>query len=66
MVFYKYKIKRGNYMNMNYKWRLLILDKTNIYTQIYDEVYGNSFEVLEELKQKYSDKSKYICLLIEG
>lgn len=64
MIFYKYKIKRGNYMN--YKWRLLILDKTNIYTQIYDEVYGNSFEVLEELKQKYSDKSKYICLLIEG
>ena len=53
-------------MNMNYKWRLLILDKINIYTQIYDEVYGNSFEVLEELKQKYSDKSKYICLLIEG
>ncbi len=32
-------------MNMNYKWRLLILDKTNIYTQIYDEVYGNSFEM---------------------
>lgn len=53
-------------MNVKYCWRLLILDKTNVYTQIYDEVYGNNLDTLEELMKKYSDRSKYICLLIGG
>lgn len=53
-------------METNYIWRLLILDKSGMYTQIYDEVYGNNPETLAELQQIYSDKEKYICLLIEG
>lgn len=53
-------------METNYIWRLLILDKSGMYTQIYDEVYGNNTETLTELQQIYSDKEKYICLLIEG
>ena len=30
-----------NDKNCNYIWRLLILDKSGMYTRIYDEIYGN-------------------------
>lgn len=50
----------------NYTWRLLILDKSGLYTQIYDEVYGNNPETLKELYDKYSQMDDYICLILEG
>lgn len=52
-------------METNYIWRLLILDKSGMYTQIYDEVYGSTPEALAELQQAYADPKKYVCLLME-
>lgn len=45
-------------------WRLLILDISEIYTKIYDEIYGNNPELLSELLDVYSDKKKYQCLIL--
>lgn len=46
-------------------WRLVILDISGMYTQIYDEVYGNNEETLDELLQLYSDHDKYVCIIVE-
>lgn len=43
-------------------WRLLILDVSGVYTQIYDEIYGNNPNTLSELLELYSDEKKYKCL----
>lgn len=43
-------------------WRLLILDVSGMYTQIYDEIYGNNPNTLSELLELYSDRTKYLCL----
>lgn len=40
-------------------WRCLVIDKSGLYSQIHDEVYGNNAETLRELKEIYSDKGKY-------
>lgn len=45
-------------------WRLLVLDISEIYTKIYDEIYGNNPELLSELLDIYSDKKKYQCLIL--
>lgn len=45
-------------------WRLLVLDISEIYTKIYDEIYGNNPELLSELLDVYSDKKKYQCLIL--
>lgn len=45
-------------------WRLLILDVSGVYTQIYDEIYGNNPNTLSELLELYSDEkniSVYHC-----
>ena len=55
-----------NNRNRDYVWRLLILDKSGMYTQIYDEIYGNNPAVLKELYDKYSKNKDYICLILEG
>lgn len=55
-----------NDKNCNYVWRLLILDKSGMYTQIYDEIYGNNPTVLKELYEKYSKQDDFICLILEG
>lgn len=46
-------------------WRFLIIDKSGLYAQIYDEVYGNNTETLNELMEIYSDKSRYQCVVLE-
>lgn len=69
LLFYSYKLKRGDNMNnrnRDYVWRLLILDKSGMYTRIYDEIYGNNPVVLNELYDKYSKNKDYICLILEG
>lgn len=43
-------------------WRLLILDVSGMYTQIYDEIYGNNLNTLSELLELYSDRTNYLCL----
>lgn len=47
-------------------WRFLIIDKSGLYAQIHDEVYGNNAETLNELMEIYSDKSKYQYMIIES
>lgn len=47
-------------------WRLLVIDKAGLYSQIYDEIYGNNQETLTELMRVYSDKNKYQCVLLEA
>ena len=49
-----------------YVWRMLILDMSGIYTQIYDEIYGNNPQVLHELYGKYSKVDGLVCLILEG
>jgi len=46
-------------------WRFLIIDKSGLYSQIHDEVYGNNDETLKELMNIYSDKRKYQCVVLE-
>lgn len=45
-------------------WRLLVLDISEMYTKIYDEIYGKDPELLSELLDVYSDKKKYQCLIL--
>ena len=63
---YHNKIIGGIVMNRNETnktiWRLLILDVSGVYTQIYDEIYGNNPNTLSELLELYSDEKKYKCL----
>ncbi len=47
-------------------WRLLVIDRSGIYSQIHDELYGNNQETLTELMRVYSDKKKYQCILLEA
>lgn len=47
-------------------WRLLILDKSGLYTQIYDEIYGNNPNTLDELYHMYSKNKDFICLILAG
>lgn len=47
-------------------WRFLIIDKSGLYAQIHDEVYGNNIETLNELMEIYSDKRKYHCMVLEA
>lgn len=47
-------------------WRLLIINRAGVYSQIHDEIYGNSQETLAELMRVYSDKEKYQCILLEA
>lgn len=47
-------------------WRFLIIDKSGLYAQIHDEVYGNNAETLRELKEIYSDKGKYQCMVLDA
>lgn len=47
-------------------WRFLVIDKSGLYAQIHDEVYGNNAETLNELREIYSDKSKYQCMVLES
>lgn len=47
-------------------WRFLVIDKSGLYAQIHDEVYGNNTETLNELMEIYSDKSKYQCMVLES
>lgn len=47
-------------------WRLLVIDRSGIYSQIHDEIYGNNQETLNELMRVYSDKKKYQCILLEA
>lgn len=47
-------------------WRLLILDKSGLYTQIYDEIYGNNPKTLQELYDEYSVKEGFTCVILEG
>lgn len=47
-------------------WRLLIINRAGVYSQIHDEIYGNSQETLTELMHVYSDKEKYQCILLEA
>lgn len=49
-----------------YVWRMLILDTSGVYTQIYDEIYGNNPQVLQELYDKYSKVHGLMCLILEG
>lgn len=46
-------------------WRLLILDTSGVYTQIYDEIYGNNPETLRDLLELYSGNSDYACIIVE-
>lgn len=45
-------------------WRLLVLDVSEMYTKIYDEIYGDDPELLTDLLDVYSDKKKYQCLIL--
>lgn len=45
-------------------WRLLIIDKSGLYSQIYDEIYGVNPDTLAELIKVYSNSSKYQCLIL--
>lgn len=45
-------------------WRLLVLDKSGLYSQIHDEIYGTNPDTLKELMEIYSDKRKYECLVL--
>ncbi len=45
-------------------WRLLIIDRSGLYSQIYDEIYGVNPDTLAELIKVYSDSSKYQCLIL--
>lgn len=47
-------------------WRLLIINRSGLYSQIHDEIYGNNLETLDELMRVYSDKKKYQCILLEA
>ena len=45
-------------------WRLLIIDKSGLYSQIYDEIYGNNPETLRELKEIYSNDERFECIVL--
>lgn len=45
-------------------WRLLIIDKSGLYSQIYDEIYGNNPGTLNELKEIYSEDSMFECIVL--
>ena len=45
-------------------WRLLIINKSGLYSQIQDEIYGTNSDTLKELMEIYSDKRKYQCLVL--
>ena len=45
-------------------WRLLIIDKSGLYSQIHDEIYGNNPDTLADLVEMYSDRKKYQCLVL--
>ncbi len=45
-------------------WRLLIIDKSGLYSQIYDEIYGNNPETLKELKEIYSGEDEFECIVL--
>lgn len=45
-------------------WRLLIIDKSGLYSQIYDEIYGNNPDTLADLVEMYSDRKKYQCIVL--
>ena len=45
-------------------WRLLIIDKSGLYSQIYDEICGNNPETLRELKEIYSNDERFECIVL--
>lgn len=45
-------------------WRLLIIDKSGLYSQIYDEIYGVNPDTLAELKEIYSDNKRFQCVML--
>lgn len=45
-------------------WRLLIIDKSGLYSQIFDEIYGNNPETLNELKEIYSEDNRFECIVL--
>ncbi len=47
-------------------WRLLVINRAGLYSQIHDEIYGNSQETLSELLRLYSTPKKYQCILLEA
>lgn len=47
-------------------WRLLIINRAGLYSQIHDEIYGNNQETLTELLWLYSNMKKYQCILLEA
>lgn len=47
-------------------WRVVILDSSGLYTQIYDEVYGNGGKSLQELFDIYSNRKGFSCFILEG
>ena len=50
----------------NYTWRVVILDITEMYTKIYDEVYGENSETLHKLLDLYSKKPEFLCIILES
>lgn len=45
-------------------WRLLVIDKSGLYSRIHDEIYGTNPDTLKELNEIYSDKGKYQCVVL--
>lgn len=45
-------------------WRLLIIDKSGLYAQIYDEIYGVNPDTLKELKEIYSEEDGFTCIVL--
>lgn len=45
-------------------WRLLIIDKSGLYSQIYDEIYGVNPDTLKELKEIYSEDDRFECIVL--
>lgn len=45
-------------------WRLLIIDKSGLYAQIYDEIYGVNPDTLNELKKMYSGEDGFECIVL--
>lgn len=69
MILYSYdntEIWGATMDDKKYVWRMLILNTSGVYTQIYDEIYGNNPQVLHELYDNYSKVDGLICLILEG
>lgn len=47
-------------------WRILILDISGVYSQIYDEVYGYGSCEMNDLLAMYNADSQYACIVLEN